>query len=107
MSDFEAKMQQLRADYRAIVEADISHLQQAAAELGGDERDRAILQDMIEVLHRMAGGAGVFGYGELSEQARALELALIDCLAEPLSANYREGLPQVRATLADLALARD
>jgi HPt (histidine-containing phosphotransfer) domain-containing protein len=62
---------------------------------------------MIEVLHRMAGGAGVFGYQELSAQARALELALIDCLAEPLSSNYREGLPQVRATLMDLTLAAD
>ena len=107
MSDFEVKMQQLRAEYRLIVDADIRRLQQTARELGGDERDRAALQDMIEVLHRMAGGAGVFGYAELSEQARALELALIDCLAEPLSANYREGLPQVRATLADLTLASD
>ena len=104
MNDFEIKMQQLRDEYRAIVDADIARLRQAAAELCGDERDRAILQDMIEVLHRMAGGAGVFGYQQLSEQARALELALIDCLAEPLSLNYREGLPQVRATLADLAL---
>jgi HPt (histidine-containing phosphotransfer) domain-containing protein len=107
MTDFEVKMQQLRAEYREIVGADIRNLQQAASELGGDERDRALLQDMIEVLHRMAGGAGVFGYEELSEQARALELALIDCLAEPLSANYREGLPQVRATLSDLALSGD
>ncbi len=104
MNDFEIKMQQLRDEYRVIVDADIARLRQAAAELCGDERDRAILQDMIEVLHRMAGGAGVFGYQQLSEQARALELALIDCLAEPLSLNYREGLPQVRATLADLAL---
>lgn len=103
MNDFEIKMQQLRDEYRVIVDADIARLRQAAAELCGDERDRAILQDMIEVLHRMAGGAGVFGYQQLSEQARALELALIDCLAEPLSLNYREGLPQVRATLADLA----
>jgi HPt (histidine-containing phosphotransfer) domain-containing protein len=107
MTDFEVKMQQLREEYRGIVDADIRHLQQVAADLGGDERDRAILQDMIEILHRMAGGAGVFGYEQLSEQARALELALIDCLAEPLSINYREGLPQVRATLADLALSCD
>jgi HPt (histidine-containing phosphotransfer) domain-containing protein len=107
MTDFEAKMQQLRAEYREAVVADIGRLQQAAHDLCGDERDRSLLQDMIEVLHRMAGGAGVFGYHELSQQARALELALIDCLAEPLSINYREGLPQVRATLADIALARD
>jgi HPt (histidine-containing phosphotransfer) domain-containing protein len=107
MTDFEVKMQQLRAEYRGIVDADSLRLQQAAAELHGDERDRALLQDMIEVLHRMAGGAGVFGYPQLSEQARALELALIDCLAEPLSINYREALPQVRATLADLAQSCD
>jgi HPt (histidine-containing phosphotransfer) domain-containing protein len=107
MNDFEAKMQQLRVEYRGIVSADIRHLQQVAADLGGDERDRPILQEMIEVLHRMAGGAGVFGFELLSEQARALELALIDCLAEPLSMNYREGLPQVRATLADLGQSLD
>lgn len=107
MTDFEVRMQQLRAEYRQMVVSDISRLQQSACELGGDERDRAVLQDMIEVLHRMAGGAGVFGYPDLSDQARALELALIDCLAEPLSLNYREGLPQVRATLADLSLVND
>lgn len=107
MNDFDLKMQQLRAEYREVVGGDIRRLQQQAADLGGDERDRALLQDMIEVLHRMAGGAGVFGFALLSEQARALELALIDCLAEPLSMNYREGLPQVRATLADLSQSFD
>lgn len=104
MTEFHLKMEQLRADYRQTVAVDLHKLQQQAEALHGDEQDRAALQGMVEVLHRIAGGAGVFGLAKLSEQTRGLELDVNDWLAEPLAASYRAALPEFRAALSLLTL---
>jgi chemotaxis protein histidine kinase CheA len=104
MTEFHLKMEQLRADYRQTVAADLRTLQQQAATLQGDEQDRAALQGMVDVLHRIAGGAGVFGLTKLSEQSHGLELDVNDWLAAPLAASYRAALPEFRAALARLTL---
>jgi HPt (histidine-containing phosphotransfer) domain-containing protein len=98
-------MQQLRAQYRQTVTGDIRGLQQQAADLCGDEQDRATLERMVEVLHRIAGGAGVFGLPQLSEQARMLELDMLERMAVPLAERYRDILPDIRSVLAALARA--
>jgi HPt (histidine-containing phosphotransfer) domain-containing protein len=104
MTEFHLKMAQLRADYRQAVAADLANLRQQAESLHGDERDRAALLQLVAILHRIAGGAGVFGLVRLSEQCRGLELDLNDWLAAPLAENYREALPEFRAGLARLGI---
>jgi HPt (histidine-containing phosphotransfer) domain-containing protein len=102
MTEFDEKMQQLRAEYRRTVTADISGLRQLATSLRGDEQDRAVLASMVEVLHRIAGGAGVFGLAQLSEQSHGLELDLDEWLAAPLAQDYKAALPELRAGLSGL-----
>jgi chemotaxis protein histidine kinase CheA len=104
MTEFHLKMEQLRADYRQTVAADLGKLRQQAAALCGDEQDRAALQGMVEVLHRIAGGAGVFGLAKLSEQSHGLELDVNDWLAAPLAESYRALLPEFRAALSRLVV---
>lgn len=103
MSEFHLKMEQLCADYRQTVMADLATLRQQAASLRGDDQDRGLLLQMAATLHRIAGGAGVFGLAKLSERTRGLELDLNDWLAAPLGAAYREALPELRAGLSALA----
>jgi HPt (histidine-containing phosphotransfer) domain-containing protein len=107
MNEFHAKMQQLRAEYRLVVAADLRQLQQLAVELRGGEQDRAALERMAALLHKIAGGAGVFGLMQLSEQCRGLELDLNDWLVAPLAQDYAAALPEFRAGLARLALNPD
>ena len=104
MNEFHRKMEQLSADYRATVAADLCMLREQAEALHGDERDRANLQQMAATLHRIAGGAGVFGMSRLSERAQGLEFDINDWLAAPLGDGYRAALPDWRTTLARLAL---
>jgi HPt (histidine-containing phosphotransfer) domain-containing protein len=102
MNEFHLKMEQLSADYRANVAAELCKLRDLAATLQGDEADRACLQQMAASLHRLAGGAGVFGMQRLSERAQGLEFDLNDWLAAPLAEAYGRMLPELRASLANL-----
>ena len=95
-------MEQLRAEYRVAVSADLQKLRQQAGALQGTEADRAALASIVETLHRIAGGAGVFGLTQLSEQARGLELDLNDWLLAPLTETYGAALPELRAALSRL-----
>lgn len=104
MSEFDVQMQQLRAEYRAVVAADLSNLRQQADALRANEDDRATLEQMAATLHRMAGGAGVFGLAQLSEQAHGLELDVSDFLAAALADAYRAALPEFRSGLSRLAV---
>lgn len=104
MHEFNARMDQLRAEYRALAAADLQKLREQAAALQGDEQDRPALAHMAQVLHRIAGGAGVFGFARLSEQARGLELDLGDWLDTALGARYRAALPELREHLGRLDL---
>ena len=107
MTDFHLKMEQLRADYRATAAADLSELRELAGTLRGNEQDRALLQHMSATLHRIAGGAGVFGLSKLSEQAHGLELDVDEWLTVPLGAAYRAALPELRDALARLTLDQE
>lgn len=103
MNEFHSKMEQLSANYRETVAAELRKLREQADTLSGDEGDRACLQQMAATLHRLAGGAGVFGMHRLSEQAQGLEFDLNDWLAAPLADGYRQTLPDLRSSLANLA----
>lgn len=103
MNEFHLKMEQLSADYRATVAADLRLLREQADALCGDERDRTSLQQMACTLHRIAGGAGVFGMDRLSERAQGLEFDVNDWLAVSLADGYRDMLPDLRASLANLS----
>lgn len=104
MNDFHVKMQQLQAEYRQTVAADIRKLREQAATLDGAEQDRPTLEQMSAVLHRIAGGAGVFGLQQLSEQCRGLELDLNDWLERPLAKEYRAALTEFCLGLQALAV---
>jgi HPt (histidine-containing phosphotransfer) domain-containing protein len=97
-------MEQLRADYRVVVAADLELLRKYAEALRGDEADRATLTLMVDILHRIAGGAGVFGLTQLSERTHGLELDLNDWLGAPLTESYRAALPELREAFAQLPM---
>lgn len=102
MNEFHLKMEQLSADYRENVAAELRKLREQAETLCGDERDRDCLQQMAATLHRLAGGAGVFGMHRLSERAQGLEFDLNDWLAATLAEAYRQALPDLRLSLMNL-----
>jgi len=104
MNDFHARMQQLQAEYRQTVTADICRLREQAERLRGDEQDRALLEQLLAVLHRLAGGSGAVDLQQLSAQCRGLELDLNEWLESPLADAYRAALAEFRLALQSLSV---
>lgn len=68
MDEFDRRMDALRLRFRARAAADAGALRDAWA-----ERD---LDALRRIAHGLAGNAGLFGYSELGDAARALDDAL-------------------------------
>ena len=91
------KFRQLQADYAAQLPDKVEQLNQAwqVVELDSDSNDSVsadAFAQLKSVVHNLAGSAGTFGYGALSDVARELELMLTKldefkaCTAEDKSA---------------------
>lgn len=77
-STFQKVLRQLTADYARLLPQRLAELEDKLRQCedmpASDER----LLALQRALHTMAGSAGTFGLGALGEQARAVELLLVD-----------------------------
>lgn len=98
------KLQALRDEYAARLPEQLQALQQEAAQLLEPERQATALQHLQRLLHRMAGSAGSFGFGELGKQAKQLELQVSHWLdAVPVEVLNRGQLQEFLVALNSLA----
>lgn len=109
-ADIADKLAQLRLSFRGKAEGELDQLSEVASRItGGDQEQRLLREDVMsayQLLHRLAGSAGTFGYAALGAEARRLEQRL-----KPLVEKYplhddaspgvpSEEIPQVIDTLA-------
>ena len=83
--DLQQLLQALSAQFRERLSKELPELAQQAAELANcvtPDSAQPLLQAVREKLHKLAGAAGTFGYAELGEQARTLELASVALLQQ-------------------------
>ncbi|MCP8897842.1 diguanylate cyclase [Gilvimarinus xylanilyticus] len=67
------KLKALRDEYRQKLPQALAHISNLANEYLSDE---TVLPSLKQQVHKLAGSAGTFGYSELSQSARELELLL-------------------------------
>lgn len=67
------KIAQLRADYLTRLPGELQYLRELAARLHGEPRDRPILVELHQRLHKVTGTAGSFGCGDLTNASRQVE----------------------------------
>ncbi|MGM0554252.1 MAG: diguanylate cyclase [Pseudomonadota bacterium] len=69
----QARLEQLRARYLERLPEELTGLNTLQGSLTGQDRDRAVLDELQQRLHKLAGSGGSFGCASLSTAARALE----------------------------------
>jgi HPt (histidine-containing phosphotransfer) domain-containing protein len=74
--DLSQALQQLWIQHRPLNEERIAALENAATALAAGTLTAAIRQQAEQEAHKLAGGAGSFGYSEITDLAREVELQL-------------------------------
>lgn len=97
-----AEMAWLRSAYLDRLPTEIQELTVLADGLGGNEADRAQLEDLYQRLHKLAGSGGTFGLAALSTRARSLEQQIKNRLAESLDGMSAELRDELSADIAAL-----
>jgi diguanylate cyclase (GGDEF)-like protein len=90
--DLQQLLQALSAQFRERLRKELPELAQQAAELVNcttPDSAEPLLQAVRDKLHKLAGAAGTFGYAQLGEQARVLELASVALLQQSSSAQLQ------------------
>lgn len=91
------ELARLRNTYLERLPHELEELGHLASTMTGSEADRPCLESLHQRLHKLAGSGGTFGLGNLSAQARSLELHLKAWLEDmPFSAS-----PASRRALTD------
>lgn len=90
-----ALLQQHRAAYLQALPARLAQLDTLAGHLDASD-EPATLPELERLAHSLAGSAGTFGFSELGEAARTLELAIGEVREGTVLANV---LPGSAATL--------
>ena len=81
--ELQRMLQALSAQFLERLETELPELADHAAQLAqvsDAPRQKRILQSLQAQLHKLAGAAGTFGYAQLGEQARELELRCVTLL---------------------------
>jgi diguanylate cyclase (GGDEF)-like protein len=71
---FAREMETLRQGYRERLVIQLKELEELAASLPFNPKALVILEQLIHGLHKIAGGAGIFGMPELGKKAKILEI---------------------------------
>lgn len=90
--DLQQLLQALSTQFRERLRKELPELAQQAAELDNcatPDSAEPLLQAVRDKLHKLAGAAGTFGYAQLGEQARVLELASVALLQQSSSAQLQ------------------
>ena len=99
-TSLEELMTRLRADYLAAVPARLDMLSTAAGQL--ETGDSAARTTLLTELHRLAGSAGAYGFGQVTALCRQAEAALRsdDAPTPELGPHIRQVIEAIRAAFA-------
>ncbi len=86
------QLQQLREAYEAELPEKVTSIAKAAAVLRLRDWDPAGVQELHQLVHRLAGSSAIWGFTEVSRAAGALEALVLTAL---------EGTPRPRNQLSD------
>lgn len=101
-----ALLQQHRAAYLQALPARLGQLDALAPTLGDPRQHADVLPALERLAHSLAGSAGTFGFRDLGDTARALELAVDEALEGASDAQrLREGAAALRDELHRVLLA--
>lgn len=111
MGEIEGRLAELHARYRSSLPAKRERVEQAWQAFAGDPGRRGHRQELMRVLHRLAGSAPGYGYERVGALAARAEARLARAAAEPepdpaagaLHALARELAPLVDSLLDALA----
>ncbi len=101
-------LEQQRADYRARLPEQLTQLQKLADDLALGKRRQAILEELHQRLHKLAGAGGTFGLNTLSSRVQSLEQQVKDWLSDPVDTvdaaiwrSFASNLAQLRELMAE------
>lgn len=95
------RLRQLREDYSLWLADELNALTVEVEDLTGDTRHVEAWLAVRNRLHKIAGGAGTFGFGDIGEACRGLEIQLDEALATT-SATALDGVKRSVMRLPDL-----
>jgi HPt (histidine-containing phosphotransfer) domain-containing protein len=101
--DLDSALAVLRATYQTRLPAIMQELSDLVGRIGqapNSGQAGEVIGQLRELAHKLAGGAGTFGFPELGKKARALEL-----FCEPLLTEDRKPRPEELAELDALFAA--
>lgn len=78
------EFERLVQKYRASIPSKLQEIQQALEELEKN-KTKEDLQNLRMLVHKIAGNAGTFGYGRVSELCRGMDVALSQMLKGDLA----------------------
>ena len=92
--EFFARLNALNDKFAAGIPATMAKLGEARARFNPEAPDQALVQEMHQVLHTIAGSAATFGFRVLGQEARHLEQRLRVMMAYPVipASGWREWL---------------
>jgi diguanylate cyclase (GGDEF)-like protein len=98
----QSKLQALELMFASRLPGKLLELRQTMNKCLDDEPDPVNLEDMHRLLHSLAGSAGIFGFRELGERTRVLELAFKPLAGLPEWPSLQ--LPEMSVALDELLL---
>jgi len=94
MRKFEEQQKILREQFAERARADAARLDELVAELPNANRLQS-LEEMRHLAHRLSGGAGIFGFGEITEPAGILESSIDVDASDAEILNNTKSLTQI------------
>lgn len=107
------KIAQLRNDYLSRLPLELTQLADLSGSLFGGERDRPVLVELHQRLHKLTGTGGSFGLIELSKASRVIEQRIqewlqdegLACIAGQDRVNLARDIAGLSTVAADVMLA--
>jgi HPt (histidine-containing phosphotransfer) domain-containing protein len=104
MVEFDTRLADLSERYRASLPIKRANIEQAWHALAGDRIDPLRLENLLRILHRIAGSAPSYGYPEIGRLASELEVRL-EALCSGGSLENPSGIPDLAGLLERLLAA--
>ncbi len=74
--DFAAEMEIIRKEYLQLLAVSMQQIKETYAQLEATIWDTNIARELCEMVHKISGSGGTYGFVELSNSARQMELLL-------------------------------
>ncbi len=97
MEGFEQELQALKASYAEQVPEKLAQIDELWGALVDQGWQAETFKTLHRTIHSMAGSAPVFGFGEMGQRARELEVLLkaVTVSGEPMTEMYYQQIPSL------------